>query len=114
MLESIDMMGWVLIGAFAFFAFLILALIIYLIWKRGAGSVTFRKKIVEGKSLVLVQPFMNLERIMVQDKAGGQNLVFVREKVISGEKIWFEYPASNTPARLTTEGDIQVTIEAKP
>ena len=114
MLANIDTTGWILLGIFAFFAFLAMLIIIYLIWKRGAGSVTFRKKIVEGNSLVLVQPFVNLKRIMVQDKAGGQNLVFVRENVMSGEKIWFEYPASNTPARLTTEGEIQVTIEAKP
>ncbi|MBD3397870.1 hypothetical protein GF412_01830 [Candidatus Micrarchaeota archaeon] len=114
MLENIDIMGWALIGAFAFFALMVLLIIVYLVWKKGSGSIKFRKKIVEGKSEVLVQPFVNLKRIMVQDKVGGQNIVFVRENLVSGERVWFEYPASNTPARLTTEGDISVTMEAKP
>ncbi len=109
-----DILGWILIGVFAFFAFLVLILVIYFVWKRGAGSVKFKKRIMDGKSMVIVQPFVNLKRVMVQDKAGGQNLVFVRENVSSGEKIYFEYPASNTPARLTTEGEANVTIESKP
>jgi len=109
-----DTVGWVLVGVFAFFAFLLLLLVIYFVWKRGAGSVKFKKKIKDGKSMVIVQPFVNLKRVMVQDKAGGENLVFVRENVSSGEKVYFEYPASNTPARLTTEGEVSITIEAKP
>ncbi len=109
-----DTIGWVLIGVFAIFAFLVLALVIYFIWKRGAGSVKFQKKLKDGKSLVCVQPFVNLKRVMVQDKAGGENLVFVRENIASGEKVWFEYPASNSPARLTTEGEANVTMESKP
>jgi len=111
---NIDIMGWVLIGAFAFFALMIALIIAYLVWKKGSGSIKFRKKIVEGNSLVLVQPFVNLKRIMVQDKVEGQNMVFVRENLVSGEKVWFEYPASSTPARLTTEGDVSATMEAKP
>lgn len=114
MIEGIDDVGLALIGVFAFFALMLFFLIAYLVVKRGAGSVKFEKRIKEGKSQVMVQPFVNLKRIMVQDKAGGQNLVFVRENVDSGQKIFFEYPASNTPARLTTEGEINVTTEAKP
>ena len=109
-----DTVGWVLIGVFAFFAFLLLLVVIYFVWKRGAGSVKFQKRIKDGKSMVVVQPFVNLKRVMVQDKAGGQNLVFVRENISSGEKVYFDYPASNTPARLTTEGEANITIEAKP
>ena len=109
-----DIIGWVLIGVFALFAILLLFLVVYFIWKRGAGSVNFKKRLKDGKSIVMVQPFVNLKRIMVQDKAGGENLVFVRENVSSGEKIWFEYPASNTPARLTTEGEANITVESKP
>ena len=109
-----DTTGWILVGAFGFFALALLFLVVYFVWKRGAGSVKFQKKIIEGKSVATVQPFINLKRIMVQDKAEGQNLVFVRENVASGEKVVFEYPASNTPARLTTEGELNITIEAKP
>ena len=109
-----DTIGWILVGIFAFFAVLLFALVIYFVWKRGAGSVKFQKQIKDGKSLVSVQPFVNLKRVMVQDKAAGQNLVFVRENVASGEKVYFEYPASNTPARLTTEGEANITIESKP
>lgn len=114
MLANIDLTGWLLIGAFGFFAFMIFIIVVYLVWKKGSGSINFRKKIVDGKSLVFVQPFVNLKRIMVQDKVEGQSMAFVRENIVSGEKIWFEYPASNTPARLTTEGDVSVTLEAKP
>ena len=109
-----DTMGWVLVGAFLFFAIALLLVVIYLVWKRGAGSVKFEKRIVDGKSVATVQPFINLKRAMVQDKAEGQNIVFVRENIASGEKVVFEYPASNTPARLTTEGELNITIEAKP
>jgi hypothetical protein len=111
---DLGIVGWALIGAFALFALLLFVLIIYFIWKRGSGSVNFTKKIVEGKSVVEVQPFLNLKRVMVQDKAGGESLVFVRENISSGEKVCFEYAASNTPARLTTEGEIAISLEAKP
>ncbi|MFP3950280.1 MAG: hypothetical protein ACLFUZ_04290 [Candidatus Micrarchaeia archaeon] len=110
----LDTMGWVLVGLFAFFSVMVLAIVIYFIWKKGTGSVKFQKKIKEGKSLVLVQPFVNLKRVMVQDKAKGESLVFVKENMGSGEKVWFEYPASNSPARLTTEGEVEITLEAKP
>jgi hypothetical protein len=113
-IPDLGIVGWALIGAFAFFALLLLVLIAYFVWKRGTGSVNFTKKIVEGKSVVRVQPFLNLKRIMVQDKAGGESLVFVRENVASGESVCFEYAASNSPARLTTEGEISLTMEAKP
>ncbi len=113
-LPDLGIVGWALVGAFALFAFLLLALIAYFVWKRGSGSVTFEKKIIEGKIVVMVQPFLNLKRIMVQDKASGESLVFVRENISSGEKIYFEYPASDSPARLTTEGELAITLEAKP
>jgi hypothetical protein len=113
-IPDLGLLGWALVGLFLLFAFLMLVLVAYLLYKRGSGSVTFEKKIVDGNSVVLVQPFMNLKRIMVQDKAGGESLVFVRENVSSGEKVYFEYPASRNPARLTTEGDLNVSMEAKP
>lgn len=109
-----DIIGWALIGIFAFFALMLIILIAYFVWKRGAGSVKFEKKLKDGKSVVEVQPFVNLKRVMVQDKAGGESLVFVRENVASGEKVFFEYPPSNSPARLTTEGEVKVSLEAKP
>ncbi|MBD3389890.1 hypothetical protein GF415_02945 [Candidatus Micrarchaeota archaeon] len=110
----LDTMGWILVGLFAFFSIMVLVLVIYFVWKRGSGSVKFQKKIKGGKSVVLVQPFVNLKRVMVQDKASGESLVFVKENLGSGETVWFEYPASNSPARLTTEGEVEITLEAKP
>ncbi len=109
-----DIVGWILVGVFAVFSVLLLLVIIYFVWKRGAGSVKFKKILKNGNSIVIVQPFVNLKRVMVQDKAGGEELVFVRENIRSGERIIFEYPASNTPARLTTEGEANITMEVKP
>lgn len=113
-LPDLGIWGWALLGAFAFFSLLLIIILAYFMLKRGSGSVTFEKKIINGHSVVSVQPFFNLKRAMVQDKAGGESLVFVRENIPSGERVVFEYPASNTPARLTTEGEISVTLEAKP
>ncbi|MBN2122409.1 hypothetical protein JW721_05150 [Candidatus Micrarchaeota archaeon] len=113
-LPDLGIWGWALLGAFAFFTLLLLIIVAYFFLKRGSGSVNFEKKLIDGHSVVSVQPFFNLKRAMVQDKAGGESLVFVRENIPSGEKVVFEYPASNTPARLTTEGEISVTLEAKP
>jgi hypothetical protein len=113
-LPDLGIWGWALLGAFAFFTLLLIIILAYFVLKRGSGSVNFEKKIVNGHSVVTVQPFFNLKRAMVQDKAGGESLVFVRENIPSGEKVVFEYPASKAPARLTTEGEISVTLEAKP
>jgi hypothetical protein len=109
-----DILGIVLIGAFLLFALVIAVFAFYLFFGKGASSVKFEKRIKDGKSVVVVEPFVDLKRIMVQDKAGGENLVFVRENVPSNQKIVFEYAASNTPARLTTEGGANITVEAKP
>jgi flagellar basal body-associated protein FliL len=109
-----DIVGILLIGAFVLFALVILILAFYLFFGKGASSVKFEKKIKDGKSVVVVEPFVDLKRVIVQDKAGGENLVFVRENVPSNQRIVFEYAASNTPARLTTEGKMSITLEAKP
>ena len=109
-----DTIGIVLIGAFLLFALVIAIFAIYIFFGKGAGSVKFEKKIKDGKSVVVVEPFTDLKRIIVQDKAEGENLVFVRENIPSNQRIVFEYAASNTPARLTTEGKTNITIEAKP
>jgi hypothetical protein len=113
-LPELGIWGWALLGAFAFFTLLLIIIIAYFFLKRGSGSVNFEKKLIDGRSVVSVQPFFNLKRAMVQDRAGGESLVFVRENIPSGEKVVFEYPASNSPARLTTEGEMNVTLEAKP
>lgn len=109
-----DLIGILLIGAFLLFALVIVIFAFYFFFGKGSGSVRFEKRIKDGKSVVVVEPFLDLKRIIVQDKVGGENIVFVRENVPSNQKITFEYPASNTPARLTTEGKATLNIEAKP
>lgn len=108
-----DTIGIVLIGAFLLFALVLVIFALYIFFGK-AGSVKFEKRIKDGKSVVVVEPFVDLKRVIVQDKAGGENLVFVRENVPSNQRVVFEYVASNTPARLTTEGKVNITIEAKP
>ncbi|MEM4272093.1 MAG: hypothetical protein QXH30_00740 [Candidatus Bilamarchaeaceae archaeon] len=108
-----DIVGVALIGAFVIFALAIVIFALYAFLGK-AGSVSFHKKIKDGKSIVVVEPFIDLKRITVQDKAGGENIIFVRENVAPNQKLVFEYAASNTPARLTTEGKANLTIEAKP
>ena len=101
----------VLLGVFAFFAILVLLIIIYFVWRRFSSLVKFEKTAQEGKSRVFFQTFIPLKRVTIEDNVDGEPLLFVREDMKPGDKLELFYPLSQTPAKLTVEGEENFTLE---
>ncbi|GEM_PF-951216 len=109
-----DTLGWVLIGAFAFFAVIVFLIVAYLLWKRFSSLVKFEKVISGGKSNVYLQAFIPIRKATIEDNASGGTLVFVRENIKAGEKLEFVYPQSKSSAKLIAEGEENFSLEAAP
>ncbi len=106
--------GIILIGIFLFFVLVVGLIMVYFLWKRFTSLVKFEKELREGKSHVLVQTFIPIKKMTVEDAVGGDPVVFVREDLKPGEKLEFIYPASQEKAKLTVEGEENFTMEREP
>ena len=109
-----DMLGLLLIAVFAFFALIVFLLVVYLMWKRFSTLVKFEKTLKEGRSNVFLQAFIPLRKITIEDNIAGGPIVFVREDLKAGEKLYFTYPPSSSPAKLMAEGEESFSLEAQP
>lgn len=106
--------GIILIGIFAFFVVLVGLILLYFVWKRFTSLVKFEKILKDGKSHVLVQAFIPVKKLTLEDVVGEEQISFVREGLKPGEKLEFIYPVSQGKAKLTVEGDENFTMEKEP
>jgi len=102
----------VLLGVFGFFCLLVLLIIIYFLWKRFSSLVKFEKTTEDGKSKVFFQTFIPVKRATIEDVVDGEPVIFVREDMKPGDKLELFYPLTQTPAKLSLEGEQNFTLEA--
>lgn len=101
----------ILLGVFIFFGLLVFLIIVYFLWRRFSSLVKFEKTEQEGKSRVFFQTFIPVKRITIEDVVDGEPILFVREDMKPGDKLELFYPISQTPAKLTVEGEESFTLE---
>ncbi len=102
----------ILLGVFVFFGFLVFLIILYFVWRRFSSLVKFEKTAEEGKSKVFFQTFIPVKRVTIEDVVDGEPVLFVREDMKPGDKIEIFYPLTQTPAKLTLEGEQNFNLEA--
>ncbi len=101
----------ILLGVFVFFGILVFLMVLYFVWKRFSSLVKFEKTAADGKSRVFFQTFIPIKRVTIEDVVDGEPIMFVREDMKPGDKLELFYPLTQSPAKLSVEGEEKFTLE---